>query len=205
MNTIADAAKAYPRSIRRLHWAMALGLLGMVLFGLFMGSLSLEDPRRGLLMRLHLMVGLLLLAAAMLRLRWRLQGRIPDLPSVYGRFEAALARAVHGLFYVLMIGLPLLGLGVWLLDPFVAGPGLAGQSVALGDLAGWLHRAHYLGAWLLLAAVLVHLIGALRGLRSATPERRVLWRMLPFEGQTSRPVSVEARSRPRRSKKRRRS
>jgi cytochrome b561 len=168
----------YPRTVQWLHWIMALALIGMVVFGLFMGSLPLSDDRRNLFMLVHLATGVVLLLAAGLRLRWRLQGRMPELPEVYRPLERALAQIVHAMFYVLMFGLPLLGLSVWLLDPFVWGPGLAGQSIALANLTGWLHWGHYLGAWLLLALLVVHVIGALRGLTSKVPERQVLRRML---------------------------
>jgi len=168
----------YPRSVQILHWLMAIGLVGMVLFGLFMGSLSLSDERRDAMMLAHLATGVLLLAALVVRLRWRLQGRMPGLPSAYRPWERVLARAVHGAFYGLMVLLPLLGLTVWLLDPFVNGPGLAGQSIWLANLSGWLHWGHYLGGWLLLGLLTVHAAGALRGVRSADPERRVLLRMI---------------------------
>jgi len=181
----------YPRSVQILHWVMAIGLIGMVLLGLFMGSLPLSDERRDLLMVGHLVTGCLLLLAVAIRLRWRVQGKMPSLPSAYGGWERRLTQAVHAGFYVLMIGLPVLGLSVWMLDPFVFGPGLAGQSIALANLAGWLHWAHYLGAWSLLALFSVHLVGAMRGLFSADPERRVLHRMLSAardEGTHSDPV-----------------
>lgn len=168
----------YPRSVQILHWLMAAGLIGMVLVGLYMGSLPLSAELRDALMMGHLATGLLLLIAVAIRLRWRMQGRMPGVPSVYRGWERVLVRVVHGGFYVLMIGLPLLGLSVWLLDPFVFGPGLAGQSIALANLAGWLHWGHYLGAWLLLGLVLIHVVGAVRGLFSADPQRRVLVRML---------------------------
>jgi cytochrome b561 len=167
----------YPRPVQWLHWIMAIALVGMVVFGLIMGSLPLSDERRDLFMLGHLATGVLLLMAAGLRLRWRIEGRMPALPEVYRPWERAIARTVHAAFYVLMFGLPLLGLSVWLLDPFVWGPGLAGQSIALANLTGWLHWGHYLGAWLLIGLLIVHVIGALRGLASKNPQRQVLRRM----------------------------
>jgi cytochrome b561 len=201
----------YPRPVQWLHWTMAVGLIAMVLFGLFMGSLPLSDERRNALMLAHLVTGLVLLVGVLLRLRWRLQGRMPALPSAYRRGERVLARAVHAAFYALMLGLPLLGLSVWLLDPFVYGPGLAGRSIALANLTGWLHWGHYLGAWLLLALLVVHVIGALRGVFHADPERRVLKRMTtspprvpgdPISVDIGVPKSAPPRGRLRRRRKR---
>ena len=193
----------YPKSVQILHWLMAAGLIGMVLVGLYMGSLPLSDERRNALMLGHLATGLLLLIAAVIRLRWRGQGRMPGLPSVYRGWERVLAQAVHAGFYVLMIGLPLLGLSVWLLDPFVFGPGLAGQSIALANLAGWLHWGHYLGGWLLLALVSIHVVGAFRGLFSADPERRVLLRLVGSNRPDRAGIATPSKSRSRPVKKKR--
>jgi len=168
----------YPRFVQILHWLMAIALVSMVLFGLFMGSLPLSDSRRDAMMLAHLATGTMLLIAVVVRLRCRLKGEMPPLPSVYRGWERRMAHGVHAAFYVLMIGLPLLGLSVWLLDPFVYGPGFAGQSIALANLAGWLHWGHYLAGWLLLLLLLVHVLGAARGLFSVDPERRVLYRMI---------------------------
>ncbi|MEN1729605.1 MAG: cytochrome b/b6 domain-containing protein [Pseudomonadota bacterium] len=178
----------YPRSVQWLHWIMAAALVGMVLFGLFMGSLVVTDPRRDLFMLGHLVTGVALLFALGLRIRWRLQGRMPALPAVYRAWERGLAQVVHGTFYGLMLVLPLLGLGVWLLDPFVFGPGLAEQSVFLANLAGWLHWGHYLGGWLLLLLLVVHVIGAVRGQFSGMEERRVLQRMLSKPLEAPAPI-----------------
>jgi cytochrome b561 len=172
---------------------MAIALVAMVVFGLFMGSLPLSDERRSVMMLAHLATGLALLVAVLVRLRWRLQGRMPPLPDVYGRWERGLVHGVHATFYGLMILLPLLGLTVWLLDPFVNGPGFARQSVALANLSGWLHWGHYLGGWLLLLLLLVHAVGAFRGLLSRDPERRVIRRMIsaPPSGKNETPATSE--------------
>lgn len=172
----------YPASARWLHWGMAAALVAMIILGLIMSGLPLDHAARSSLMMGHLATGLLLLLSAGVRLRLRLRGVMPALPAAYARWERGLAGSVHALFYLLMFGLPLLGLGVWLLDPFVMGPGLAGQSVALGNLTGWLHWFHYLGAWLLVLALVFHVAGALRGVIHRDASRRVLWRMLPAGG-----------------------
>ena len=176
---------------------MAFALTGMILFGLFMGSLPLSDPRRDGFMVAHLSSGVLVLVLTGIRLRWRLEGRMPALPKVYRDWEKRLARMVHAAFYGLMLALPLLGLMVWLLDPFVFGPGLAGQSIALANLNGWLHWCHYLGAWMLLLLLGVHVAGAIRGSFSRDPERKVLRRMTGAESgaQSSRPVPPQGTSR----------
>jgi len=185
---------------------MALALVGMVFFGLSMSSLPLGHAARPWMMGAHLATGLLIFTGAFFRLRLRRAGGVQPLPAVYRGWERGLANAVHALFYALMFGLPLLGLLVWILDPFVPGPGLAGQSLVLGSLTGWLHWLHYLGAWLLLLALIVHVTGALRGIFSSEPERQVLKRMLPVRKEQgaqadARPVSNGEKSRSGRGRK----
>lgn len=186
---------------------MALALVGMVFFGLSMSSLPLGHAARPWMMGAHLATGLLILTGAFFRLHLRRAGGVLPLPAVYRSWERGLANAVHALFYALMFGLPLLGLLVWTLDPFVPGPGLAGQSLVLGSLTGWLHWLHFLGAWLLLLALIVHVTGALRGVFSSEPERQVLKRMLPVKreqvAQTDAgPISSVEKKKPGRRRKR---
>ncbi|MDX1626795.1 MAG: cytochrome b/b6 domain-containing protein [Wenzhouxiangellaceae bacterium] len=87
---------------------------------------------------------------------------------------------MHVAFYVLMVGLPLMGLAVWLLDPHLGGPALLGPGLWPGRLADWAHSVHYLAAWLLVMLLGLHVAAALMpdGTR-----RRPLSRMLPGGGE----------------------
>ncbi len=147
----------------RLHWILALLLSIMLVLGLYMGSLVRTDPLKPWLLNWHLAIGASVFVLSLWRLGLRLGDRSADhryraLPVL----EQGLIRLVHVGFYGLMLGLPVAGFGIWLLDPFVAGPGLAGQSVERLELVGRLHRVHYLGAWLLVGLLIVHLGGVLR-------------------------------------------
>lgn len=166
---------AYPAGLRRLHWLMALLLPAMIGLGLWMGTLPRGHALKTLLLNWHVAVGLAVLLLALLRLWLRRRTRLPELPAGYPAWRSYLVRCVYGGFYLLMTGLPLLGLAVWALDPFV-GPALFEEAVWISNTAGWLHRLHYLGAWLLLFLLIPHMAGALS---SDGQGSKLLKRMLP--------------------------
>ena len=92
-----------------LHWLLAAAILFMVWLGFFMMSLEETDPRTFPLVQLHKSIGLTILLLSVARLSWRLANPVPPLPAAMRRWERVSARAVHVLFYVLMISVPLLG------------------------------------------------------------------------------------------------
>lgn len=155
---------------------MAILLPAMIAFGLTIGTLERTSDLKAMLLDWHLATGLALLVLVSIRIgiRVRNRSRIAALrpPESTGRRWAI--RVSHYLLYLLMLFLPLLGLGVWLTDPFVGGPALLGRGVAAGNLSEMLHRFHYLGAWLLLVVVPIHVVGAFWPERSG---RRAIARM----------------------------
>ena len=165
----------YPAGLRRIHWLMAVLLPSMVLLGLWMGSLSRGHDLKTLLLNWLLMLGCVLLLLVILRIRIRLKSDLPSRSSGYSEARKRLVSVVHSGFYLIMISLPILGLSVWAIDPFVGGPGLFGEAVWVSNLAGVLHRMHYLGAWLLCVLLFVHVIG---GLGKSDGKQRVFKRML---------------------------
>lgn len=141
-----------------------------------MGSLPRGDDLKALLINWHLIVGCMVLILAFCRLVLRFKLALPALPDRYPGWRRRLIAVVHVSFYVLMIGLPFLGLSVWAMDPFVGGPAIFGEAVWVSNMAGYLHRMHYLGAWLLLLLLILHIAGALS---SDGQGSKMLRRMLP--------------------------
>ena len=89
-----------------LHWMIALALG----FQLALGFSMPKDERGFELFQLHKSVGITILLLSLARLAWRLTHRPP--PAVEGGFQGFLAKAVHTLLYVFMIGMPLTGWAV---------------------------------------------------------------------------------------------
>ncbi len=157
----------YPKPLRQLHWLLGALLVSMVLFGLWMGSLDRTDPLKTLVLPWHLVTG----GAVFLLTLWRLTVRCRS-KAMFERARRdapparrALAGIVHVSFYVLLLGLPLLGFGVWILDPHL-GPAPFGDGVAVGNWSERLHRVHYLGAWSVAVLLPLHVVGAVLRERS---------------------------------------
>jgi cytochrome b561 len=103
-----------------LHWLLAVLLIGMVFGGWYMGDAFEEawnaQPRNMAalgevypLFQIHKSLGFTILALSLIRLVWRLTHRPPPLPASVKPWERRVASATHFAFYVLMIGIPLMG------------------------------------------------------------------------------------------------
>ena len=99
-----------------LHWILAVLLLGMVFFGwymedlregLFAGTVPLEEVQQAY--NLHKTTGMAILVLSLIRLAWRLTHKTPGMPEGMKPWEKLAAHAVHWAFYVLMIGMPIMG------------------------------------------------------------------------------------------------
>jgi cytochrome b561 len=174
-----------------LHWVLAAAILAMLWLGLTMTSLDETDPRTFPLFQLHKSIGLTILVLSVARLMWRLANPVPLLPATMPGWERLSARAVHLLFYVLMIAIPLLGwatvssaalavptmwfgLFEWPHIPFLADLPRADKRMIERPLAG-VHGALALS---MLALALLHAAAALK--HHFRDRDDVLKRMLPW-------------------------
>ncbi|RDE08580.1 cytochrome b [Pelagibacterium lacus] len=184
--TIARAGKPSPETYdpvaKALHWLMALAILSLIGFGLYMTSQppSLRTYR---LFDFHKAAGLSLMVLAILRLGWRIYRPAPPVLTQGTRpWEIWMAHGTHIALYTLMIAIPIVGwigasasglpMSFFGVSPIPAliGPSEQVQDAALA-LHGWLNK-------LFMAAIALHVAGALKRhfvLRDAT-----LRRMLPF-------------------------
>jgi cytochrome b561 len=145
--------EVWNRTARSLHWIMAVLLIVQWCSGEWDDWLG--EP-------FHFSLGVVVLLLAVFRLGWRLSHaspaplRAPTLPD-------RIASAVHVLFYVAMVALPITGIlwrqardkvvevfGLFALPQFVA-PSKA--------LAGRMHDLHELGATVFLVLLLLHVAG----------------------------------------------
>jgi len=146
-----------------LHWTIAALVLANLFIGLFHESLLEGMP----LMPLHKSIGVTVLALSVARLGWRLVHRPPPLPEAMARWEKALAKGVHWVFYALLLALPLTG---WAFSSNPARPrpvdwfGLFELPLlpVNGAVAAASHAAHEMLGLLMTALVLLHVAAALR-------------------------------------------
>jgi cytochrome b561 len=94
-----------------LHWVIAALILGNI--ALIYATHQLAPAVQGGLIDIHMSIGLTVLGLVLLRILWRLSHRPPAMPAVYAPWERRTAHAVHAIFYVVMLVLPLSG---WLHD-----------------------------------------------------------------------------------------
>ncbi|KIQ98331.1 cytochrome b/b6 domain-containing protein [Lysobacter sp. A03] len=147
---------------RVLHWSMAVLILTMLFVGVTMvASLTL----RPMLIELHRPIGIAILLLALLRLGNRLTHRPPPLPDDLPAIQKTAALASHWVLYALMLSMPLIGWGMLSAGGYpivmfgsVHLPAILPHSPTLFAL---LRGAHGLLAYLLFAAVLLHLSAAL--------------------------------------------
>jgi len=95
-----------------LHWVIAAAILTQIATGLWMGDAIRDPALRNTAFetfQLHKSLGLTVLVLSVARLAWRLSHAPPPMPPEVKPWERGIAHLVHGLFYVLMIGMPLTG------------------------------------------------------------------------------------------------
>ena len=93
-----------------LHWLIGIALLGQIGFGFLLDSIAPRGtPARAATINLHKSLGLVLLAAVVLRLLWRLHERPPDWPATMSALQRRAARWGHRALYACMLALPLSG------------------------------------------------------------------------------------------------
>ena len=165
-----------------LHWLMALSIYAMFALGLWMVGLGYYDSWYRSAPEIHKGIGVLLFAALMLRLGWRLYSPPPSPLAHYSPQMRRAASAAHWLLYLLLLTLLVSGYLISTADgkPLsVFGwfhlPALLSQAGLQADLAGDVHL------WLAWSLVLISALHALAALKHHFIDRDMtLKRMLGY-------------------------
>lgn len=172
------------------HWAIAILILANFPIAWTMGGRDIDKSTAFALFQLHKSIGLLVLVLSVGRLLWRVQNPPPALPSNMQSWERTLSQIVHVLFYVAMVGTPLLG---WMMVsasptgiptlffglfhwPHIAPLADAALS-AKKEMHETLEEAHEIAAWVILGLLALHVGGALK--HQFIDKEHYLVRMLP--------------------------
>ncbi|MEJ5991280.1 cytochrome b [Ramlibacter sp. PS3R-8] len=169
MPRLTNTADRYGLLAILLHWGMAVALVALVGTGLYMVAMPNVgfDTAKITLILVHKAVGMGVLAAAVLRLAWRMANRMPRLAAGLPLWQQVAARFVHLALYGLMIALPVSG---WLMSSAGGYPIPLFGGIVVPDLIGvndhlfqlliaihrWLAYAFILLASLHMAAALHH-------------------------------------------------
>lgn len=191
---ITASSSRYTAVAIALHWAMAALLVFMIWLGWNMD----DDEVR---YQLHKSIGITILFLALARLGWRFSNPPPPLPEAMPALEKTVSRAVHVIFYTLMVAIPL---GGWLMvsvSPFQVSTVLYGvlswphvpftQSLVSEDLYDFAAFFHSKGAWVIIVLLGLHVAGAVR--HEIGKEEGVLKRMLPGLFGKTEPPALPAR------------
>ena len=148
---------------RLLHWLMAVCILAMLFIGV--GMVSTVMPKYLTLVSIHKPLGVAILVLALVRLVVRLGYGAPSLPVDLPEPMKLAAHLSHYAFYVLMIGMPLIGWGMLSAAAYPVAlfggvhlPAILPQSDSLHAL---LWNAHFYLAFVFFALILLHVAAAL--------------------------------------------
>lgn len=90
------------------HWLIALSIIGMIAFGLYLEELP-RSPDKGRLMGLHKSIGVLILFVALLRVFWRTRNGFPSPLSKVDVWQEKAARIAHLLLIAASVMMPVSG------------------------------------------------------------------------------------------------
>lgn len=156
----------YSKTAILLHWTIAI----LVVSNVVLVSMAEELPRaaKAVYMNPHKAIGVSILLLSLYRLFWRIGHKPPPMPDTVTGWQAKLGKAVHALFYFLIIAVPLSG---WIMSsahpqaPPVSFFGLfdislpLAKSEATADIG---HSAHEILTKPLVILIFLHVIGALK-------------------------------------------
>jgi cytochrome b561 len=148
---------------RLLHWVMAICILAMLFIGV--GMVSTVTPKYLTLVSIHKPLGIAILLLGLIRLVVRLRYGAPPLPADMPVPMRLAAHLSHLAFYLLMIGMPLIG---WAMLSAAAYPVVLFGGVHLpailpqsDTLHALLWNAHFYLAFAFFALILAHVAAAL--------------------------------------------
>jgi cytochrome b561 len=165
---MSASPEKYNKVAIALHWVLAV----LILFLLFPGHELIEVERGGSAAdwgpTAHASLGMLVLILSLVRIAWRIANPAPPLPATMPVWQVKATAAVHGLLYLLMIGIPLAG---WLaLAPWGA-ERLDADAVSffklvplniLPNLGEWTSEMHEIAGTLAKILIAIHVLAALK-------------------------------------------
>ncbi len=143
-----------------LHWLSALLIVILIVSGFRASGMQDSEAKAGIL-QLHVPCGAAILLLTLARIGWWIFADSKPASVPMPGWQDRSSRAVHFLFYVVILGMAASGIGMMVLSG--AGPIIFGDEAStLPDFRDYLPRIpHGLGARLILALFVVHAGAAL--------------------------------------------
>lgn len=160
-----NSKNQYGGVARFFHWGVAILVFGLLIVGFIMTGLGAGDTKFQVYM-LHKSVGLTVLALGCMRLLWRFVSPPPPGLTTHAAWELFLAKTIHIVFYITIIGMPLSG---WLMTSAAAYPNrffgvfdvppIIGKNQVIYEA---MQTVHTLFAYALIGSIALHVAGALK-------------------------------------------
>ena len=163
---MSDGAQSrYSMGAMVFHWVIAI--LVIVNWRIAENAEHLEGAAKSAAIAPHKAIGITILVLSVLRLIWRLTHKAPPLSDQLASWEKALAKTVHWIFYIMLIGLPIGGwlagsyfslpidyFGLFEIPPLPVGENPEAGLAVLGQ--------HKLGGEIMIYLIGLHILGALK-------------------------------------------
>lgn len=181
LSQISAAPRNWDAGTKALHWSMAL----LIPLAWVLAIVREDQPRETALklMMAHKSIGLVVFALLLVRLAWRLTHPAPETEKTpWEPLAGLVAKAGHGILYLLMIAVPLGGIAATLVNgrslPFFGLFEIASPLAQNHDLAETIGGIHEFAGHALLAVALAHAIAGI--LHHVVLKDRTLIKMKPF-------------------------
>jgi len=188
--TITTNSKSYNKVAVWLHWGIGALIVCLLAVGFLMGNIPKDDiSLRAMVYNWHKTLGMLILILSVLRLVWKFTHKAPTPMPGLKTWEKMISKAVHTLFYVFMIGMPLVG---WAIISTSRFPSFFFNSpkMRMPELPFWhglaeearkqthhlFEEIHEYMAFAAIALILLHVLAALKHHKAG---KDILVRMLP--------------------------
>ena len=173
-----------------IHWLTAVLMIYMVFFGEDLikegeAISKLPDPTGATFQpSIHVSIGVAILLLTLLRIVWRVTHTAPPYPASMKRYEVVASKSLHGLFYILLIAIPLTG---WItFGGFSEEVPVMAQAQVFGLFAmpqppfsgEWAGELHGLGANAAMVLIIIHVLAALK--HQFIDKDGIFGRMLPW-------------------------
>lgn len=146
------------------HWVIAVLIIGMLGFGLYLDALG-QGPEQRALLQIHKAIGVIVLVLVVWRVLWRLSNGFPDDVAQMPAWQATAAKAVHYGLLTAIVLMPVSGyvtsttgghaVSMFGLFTLPALPENETVSAAAADI-------HAVVAYCLMGLITVHVLAALK-------------------------------------------
>lgn len=148
-----------------LHWIIAITMIVMLVFGLYLENLP-RSPEKGELIGIHKSIGALVLVLALVRIYWRYLNKFPKPISDLPQWQEKLVSIAHWFLILGTAFMPISGMMMSIGGGFglsVFGLEIVARGGEKNELISEIGGAvHGLGGKLLILFVLLHIAGAVK-------------------------------------------